>query len=102
MRESDPSAIGRRVERIWNDVLEVTPEEAGATFFELGGQGVSALRIAARVGAELGIAVEAGAVFEHPSLPAFVRHVLARARDAAEDASEGASGDHSQSGPQGL
>jgi hypothetical protein len=87
VREIDPSAVRTRVEEIWNDVLEVSPDEAGATFFELGGQGISALRIVSRIGGDLGISVEVGEVFEYPSLEAFVRHVLTRARAAAPDTS---------------
>ncbi|MFG1876012.1 phosphopantetheine-binding protein [Sphaerisporangium sp. NPDC049003] len=70
----------KRVEEIWKDVLGVSPGEANATFSELGGRGMSALRIVSRIDDELGVRVEVGDLFEHESLDAFVRHVMTKAR----------------------
>ena len=80
MRDLGSAAVEKRVGEIWNDVLDVSPGEDGATFTELGGRGTSALRIVARIGGELGIKVEVGDVFAHPRLPDFARHVVALSR----------------------
>ncbi|WP_405146123.1 phosphopantetheine-binding protein [Sphaerisporangium sp. NBC_01403] len=70
----------KRVGEIWKDVLGVSPGETNATFSELGGRGMSALRIVARIQDELGVRVEVGDLFEHQRLDSFVRHVMTRAR----------------------
>ncbi|MCW2877907.1 MAG: hypothetical protein JWQ95_2007 [Sphaerisporangium sp.] len=80
MPDIGSSAAGKRAGEIWKDVLGVSPDEADATFSELGGRGMSALRIVARIQSELGISVEVGDVFRHARLDAFVRHVTAKAR----------------------
>jgi acyl carrier protein len=52
------------------------------TFFDLQGQSISAVRIAARIEDELGIVVDVGLLFEDPDLTAFTRAVLAAADSA--------------------
>ncbi|GAA3796170.1 hypothetical protein GCM10022226_14360 [Sphaerisporangium flaviroseum] len=81
MRETSPSVIRKRVEEIWKDVLDVSPDEMDATFSELGGRGMSALRIVARIESELGIEVDPAALFDHPHLPTFVHHVITKAQN---------------------
>ncbi|GAT67110.1 phosphopantetheine-binding protein [Planomonospora sp. ID91781] len=71
--------IERRVERIWKDVLGVPEIPSDATFFELGGQSVSAVRIIARIEEELGVVIDMGDLFEDPDLVTFARDVAARA-----------------------
>lgn len=78
---ADPAEISKRVEEIWRDVLGMRDAPPSATFFELQGQSVSAVRIAARIEDELGISIDIGALFEDPSLEAFVADVVARAGD---------------------
>ncbi|MFI6509059.1 phosphopantetheine-binding protein [Streptosporangium sp. NPDC050855] len=73
------SDIERRVERIWKDVLGVAEFPSDATFFELGGQSVSAVRIIARIEEEIGVTIDMGDLFEDPDLATFVRDVAARA-----------------------
>jgi len=75
-------AVGRAVEDIWNEILGVREGQATATFFELQGQSISAVRIAARIEDELGIVVDIGELFEDPDRSAFVRQVVAKAAQA--------------------
>ncbi|MGV9776520.1 acyl carrier protein [Streptosporangium sp. NPDC003464] len=75
-----PPAAGRQVEEIWKSVLDISEDEADATFFELGGRAITALRIVARVENALGVRVEVGELYEHPSMDSFVHHVMARAQ----------------------
>ncbi|MFF5207108.1 acyl carrier protein [Streptosporangium sp. NPDC000396] len=74
--------LEKQVEEIWRNVLSVSDEEmsANATFFDLGGQAISALRIVARIENDLGIRIDVVDLFDHPSLNTFVRHVVARAQ----------------------
>ncbi|OLE21866.1 MAG: phosphopantetheine-binding protein [Catenulispora sp. 13_1_20CM_3_70_7] len=74
------AAITTTVAAIWRDVLRVpdgTPPEA--TFFELGGQSISAVRITARIEEELGVEVDMGDLFEDPDLATFTRDIAVRA-----------------------
>ena len=81
--EFDPAAVSRRVTEIWDDVLDVRPGRGGATFFELQGQSISAVRIVARISDELGIEVDMGSLFEDPDVDTFVREVVATAESAS-------------------
>jgi acyl carrier protein len=76
----DRATCERLVGEIWRDVLGARAGQAGATFFELQGQSISAVRIIARIEDELGIEVDVGALFEDPDLSAFVNVVLASPR----------------------
>jgi acyl carrier protein len=77
--EADVPAIEQRIRRIWADVLGMREGQQDATFFELMGQSISAVRILARIEDELGITVDVGFLFDDPDLPTFVREVLAKA-----------------------
>ncbi|MFD7703192.1 phosphopantetheine-binding protein [Streptomyces caelestis] len=68
--------------RIWTDVLRPAPGQEAVTFFDLGGQSVSALRIAARVESELGAELDIRVLFEDPDLETF-RRVVVQAVGAA-------------------
>ncbi|MFC4057208.1 phosphopantetheine-binding protein [Planomonospora corallina] len=75
--------IRKKVEEIWTEVLGVTEGQEDASFFELGGESVTASRIVARVEDELGVWVEVGDIFEDdPTMEEFVRTVAARANVA--------------------
>lgn len=76
-------ALGQHVEQIWRDVLGVAAGQPNASFFELQGQSISAVRIVARIEDELGILVDIGELFEDPDLESFVSSVVARAQAAA-------------------
>jgi acyl carrier protein len=71
------SEVARTVETIWADVFGVPSIPAGKTFFELGGQSISAVRIVARIEDELGVLVDMGDLFEDPDLSTFIRQVVA-------------------------
>lgn len=71
-------AISEKVEQIWRDVLDVAEGQEDATFFELEGQSISAVRIAARVEDEIGVQVDIGDLFEDPDMATFVRDVMAK------------------------
>ncbi|MBB5870072.1 acyl carrier protein [Allocatelliglobosispora scoriae] len=71
------SAVEQHVEGIWRDILGMPEGRADATFFELQGQSISAVRIVNRIEDELGIGVDVGLLFEDPDLPTFARAVVA-------------------------
>lgn len=77
----DRAEIERKVTEIWRDVLGARPGQDEATFFELSGQSIAAVRITARVEDELGVLVDIGELFEDPDLPGFVDVVLGKAED---------------------
>ena len=76
----DRAEIERRVTAIWRDVLGARPDQDDATFFELSGQSIAAVRITAQVEEEVGVQIDIGDLFEDPDLPAFVALVLANAQ----------------------
>ncbi|MGW5051313.1 phosphopantetheine-binding protein [Actinokineospora sp. NPDC004072] len=76
----DLSEIQRQAAEIWRDVLGARPGQDDATFFELSGQSIAAVRITARVEDELGITIDVGDLFEDPDLPGFVALVVAQAQ----------------------
>lgn len=76
---SSDGELADRVARIWRDVLNAHDRSAQATFFDLGGQSIAAVRIAGRVEDELGIQVDVGMLFEDSDLDGFTRHVRAMA-----------------------
>lgn len=73
------SELERRVSAIWCDVLGVAQAPADATFLELQGQSISAVRIVGRIEEELGVDVDAAVLFEDPDLRTFVNLVRRRA-----------------------
>ncbi|TDC40454.1 acyl carrier protein [Micromonospora sp. WP24] len=77
----DPPALALRISAIWRDVLRLGGDAPpDATFLELQGQSISAVRIAGRIEEELGIEVDAAVLFEDPDLPTFINLVMTRAR----------------------
>ncbi|WP_103535998.1 phosphopantetheine-binding protein [Streptomyces sp. SM11] len=80
------SSLEEQVTRIWAGVLGATGED-GATFIELGGQSVSAVRIATRIQEELDIWVDVGVLFDDPDLPTFIAAVVRTAEAAGADGS---------------
>jgi peptidyl carrier protein len=63
---------------IWTDVLGPGSDRPGATFFELNGQSIAAVRIAAAVEEQLGVTLDIGDLFEDPDLATLTRDVQAR------------------------
>jgi len=81
----DRAEIERLVTEIWRDVLGARPGQDDATFFELSGQSIAAVRISARVEDEVGVVVDVGELFEDPDLPTFVALVLANAEQDGQE-----------------
>ncbi|MEU0793672.1 phosphopantetheine-binding protein [Amycolatopsis sp. NPDC005961] len=78
------SDIARKVEEIWRAALTVPNGQEDATFFELGGESISAVRIVSRIEEELGVWIDVGDLFEDdPNLATLVRSVTAKAEDAS-------------------
>ncbi len=77
------SNIARKVEEIWRDVLTVPGGQEDATFFELGGDSVTAVRLVSRLEEELGVWIDVGDMFEDPNLAALTEVVTAKADEAA-------------------
>jgi acyl carrier protein len=71
--------IAQQVEKIWQDILRAPHGSRDATFFELQGQSISAVRIIARIEDELGIGVDVGILFDDPDLYTFTHEVLSQA-----------------------
>lgn len=77
------SNIAQKVEAIWRDVLSVPSGQEDATFFELGGDSVSAVRLTSRIEEELGVLIDVGDMFEDPDLAELVRTVTVKAEEAS-------------------
>jgi amino acid adenylation domain-containing protein len=60
----------RRVARAWEEVLGQAPIGRDQSFHDLGGTSLQAVRIAARLRDELGVAIPLGAIFAHPTVAA--------------------------------
>jgi peptidyl carrier protein len=71
--------IAQQVAAIWAEVLGPGSDRPGATFVELNGQSIAAVRIAARVEEQLGITLDVGDLFEDPDLETLTQGILARA-----------------------
>ncbi|HEV7980536.1 phosphopantetheine-binding protein [Amycolatopsis sp.] len=82
-RRGDLSTAAEHIEQIWKDVLKVREIPTDATFFELRGQSISAVRIAARIEDELGVQIDMGDLFEDPDLATFTRDVVAKLAGSA-------------------
>ncbi|OKJ09391.1 phosphopantetheine-binding protein [Streptomyces sp. CB00316] len=81
MTTPQPSAtadIAQRVAAIWAEVLGPGSDRPGATFVELNGQSIAAVRIAAGVEEQLGITLDIGDLFEDPDLETLTRGIVAR------------------------
>lgn len=75
--------ITQRVTAIWMDVLGRGSDRPGATFFELNGQSIAAVQIAAAIEEQLGVTLDIGDLFEDPDLETLTRVVLAMSGDSA-------------------
>ncbi|WP_433386205.1 phosphopantetheine-binding protein [Micromonospora sp. KLBMP9576] len=74
--------LRRRISTIWRDVLNARDASPDATFLELQGQSISAVRIVGRIEEEIGIEVDAAILFEDPDMRTFVDEVVRRAGPA--------------------
>jgi amino acid adenylation domain-containing protein len=77
------------VAAVWQEVLGVAPAQAAQSFFDLGGDSLSAVRVIEALRQRRGIPVQVRDLFEHPVLSAFAAQVERRAEEApvtADDA----------------
>ena len=56
------ASVAEQVAAIWKDVL--AEGEPGASFFELGGDSIAAVRLVGLIEDELGVEIEVGDIFE--------------------------------------
>lgn len=52
------------VEKIWHDVLELDGTQHDVSFFDLNGDSISAVRLAARIEEELHVEIDVADIFE--------------------------------------
>ncbi|WP_436491833.1 phosphopantetheine-binding protein [Actinokineospora sp. HUAS TT18] len=77
------SNIRVRVEAIWKDVLSVQDGQEDATFFELGGESISAVRLVSRIEDELDVLIDVGDIFEDdPTVADLIATVTTKADEA--------------------
>ncbi|MER7418434.1 phosphopantetheine-binding protein [Micromonospora peucetia] len=72
--------VAQRVAAVWTEVLGPGSDRPGATFFELNGQSIAAVQIAAAVEEQLGVTLDIGDLFEDPDLETLTRDILARTK----------------------
>ncbi|MDX3190771.1 phosphopantetheine-binding protein [Streptomyces sp. MN03-5084-2B] len=78
------STIAQKVEEIWRAALTVPDGQEDATFFELGGESISAVRLVSRIEEELDVWIDVGDLFEDdPNLATLIQSVTAKAEDAS-------------------
>jgi acyl-CoA synthetase (AMP-forming)/AMP-acid ligase II len=82
--EAPSSPLERRVAQAWAHVLDLGAVSREDNFFEIGGDSLAANRIAAQLREELGVALDAIAVFESPTVAELAEH-LALAGAATHD-----------------
>jgi peptidyl carrier protein len=70
--------VTQSVTAIWTNILGPGSDRPGATFFELNGQSIAAVQIAAAIEEQLGVTLDIGDLFEDPDLETLTRVVLAR------------------------
>ncbi|MFE0644810.1 phosphopantetheine-binding protein [Streptomyces sp. NPDC058877] len=78
------NSVEETATRIWTDILRPATGQEDRTFFALGGQSVSAVRIVARVESDLGVELDIRVLFEDPDLAAFQQAVVEAVEAAAE------------------
>ncbi|QFU93297.1 phosphopantetheine-binding protein [Amycolatopsis sp. YIM 10] len=72
--------LEQAVGKIWKEVLRVPDGKSEATFFDLNGDSITAVRLVSRIEDEIGVEIEVGDIFEEdPSLAVLVKDVTAKA-----------------------
>ncbi|MCL7456317.1 phosphopantetheine-binding protein [Micromonospora echinofusca] len=81
---TDIPSLEEQITAIWREALDVPSGAEHATFFELGGQSITALLIIAWLEDELGItSVGVDQLFDDPDLDTFIRQVVVTLEPAA-------------------
>lgn len=71
------ASVAEQVATIWKDVLN-DDGQSGASFFELSGDSIAAVRLVALIEEQVGVEIEVGDIFEDdPTLADLVRTVEA-------------------------
>ncbi len=65
----------KRLGAIWGDFLGATPQTDSSNFFDLGGNSMAALRMLAKVEADLGARIAIAAFFDDPTLGGLARKI---------------------------
>jgi acyl carrier protein len=77
------SELEKTTERVWRDVLGLDRIGIDDSFFELGGNSLGVVTLAAKLGQELGREIPVVTLFEHPTVRAFAARLAAPAAPAA-------------------
>jgi amino acid adenylation domain-containing protein len=72
------AAVERLVSDIWTEELEEEMPDWEANFFELGGNSLSAIRVAAKLGKSLGVYLPAHTMFENMTIRQLASEILSR------------------------
>lgn len=76
--------IRQQVADIWREVLPFSGSQPDATFFELSGDSVAAVRIVSRIEEDLDVLIDVGDIFEDdPTLSSLTDSVLQRTTSPA-------------------
>jgi acyl transferase domain-containing protein/acyl carrier protein len=65
---ADDDEVLNELRRLWGDALGLTELGVDDDFFELGGDSLGAVQVAARISARFGVEVSAGSLFDTPTL----------------------------------
>lgn len=77
-------SVESKVTEIWTAVLNVPSGGEEATFFELGGESIAAVRLVTRIEDGLDVLIDVGDIFEDdPTLAQLISTVTAAAEDKA-------------------
>jgi acyl carrier protein len=71
------------IREVWLEVLEIDEVTPADDFFEIGGHSLSAMQVASRLRAGLGVKIPTRLLFEHPTLAGFAAAVNERVNAAA-------------------
>jgi phthiocerol/phenolphthiocerol synthesis type-I polyketide synthase E len=71
----DGDEVVAQLRQVWGDALGVTELSLDDDFFELGGDSLSAVQVAARISARFGVEISAGSLFDTPTLRALTEEV---------------------------
>lgn len=82
--------IDQKVEGIWKGIFTVPSGQEDATFFDLGGESISAVRLVSRIEEELDVWIDVGDIFEEdPNLQSLIHTVKAKAASSVNLAQMG-------------
>lgn len=73
-----PEALRQGIRSIWCDVLRVSEATDTSDFFELGGESMTAIHLAARVENDLDVVCTIEDIFENPTLGELSEFVVQR------------------------